>query len=65
MLDNMSLGEMKRVVDSYAGRIPIEVSGNVSLERAGEIAALGVDFISVGALTHSPKALDISLEFLS
>jgi nicotinate-nucleotide pyrophosphorylase (carboxylating) len=53
------------VVDSYAGRIPIEVSGNVSLERAGEIAALGVDFISVGALTHSPKALDISLEFLS
>jgi nicotinate-nucleotide pyrophosphorylase (carboxylating) len=65
MLDNMALEEMKRVVDSYAGRIPIEVSGNVTLERAREIAALGVDFISVGALTHSSKALDISLEFLS
>jgi len=64
MLDNMALEEMKRVVDSYAGRIPIEVSGNVTLERAGEIAALGVDFISVGALTHSSRALDISLEFL-
>ncbi|MGD1010588.1 MAG: carboxylating nicotinate-nucleotide diphosphorylase [Candidatus Aminicenantales bacterium] len=65
MLDNMALDEMKRVVDSYAGRIPIEVSGNVTLERAREIAAIGVDFISVGALTHSAKALDISLEFLS
>lgn len=65
MLDNMPLGEMKRVVDSYAGRTPIEVSGNVTLERAREIAAIGVDFISVGALTHSAKALDISLEFLS
>jgi nicotinate-nucleotide pyrophosphorylase (carboxylating) len=65
MLDNMALDEMKRVVDSYAGRILIEVSGNVTFDRAREIAAIGVDFISVGALTHSSKALDISLEFLS
>ncbi|MGA2360849.1 MAG: carboxylating nicotinate-nucleotide diphosphorylase [Candidatus Aminicenantales bacterium] len=65
MLDNMALDEMKRVVDSYAGRTPIEVSGNVTLDRAREIAAIGVDFISVGGLTHSAKALDISLEFLS
>jgi nicotinate-nucleotide pyrophosphorylase (carboxylating) len=65
MLDNMALDEMKRVVDLYAGRIPIEVSGKVSLDRAREIAEIGVDFISVGALTHSAKALDISLEFLS
>jgi nicotinate-nucleotide pyrophosphorylase (carboxylating) len=65
MLDNMALEEMKKVVDSYAGRTPIEVSGNVTLDRAREIAAIGVDFISVGGLTHSAKALDISLEFLS
>jgi nicotinate-nucleotide pyrophosphorylase (carboxylating) len=65
MLDNMALDEMKRVVDSYAGRTPIEVSGSVTLDRAREIAAIGVDFISVGGLTHSAKALDISLEFLS
>jgi len=65
MLDNMALDEMKRVVDLYAGRIPIEVSGKVSLDRAREIAEIGVDFISVGALTHSAKAVDISLEFLS
>jgi nicotinate-nucleotide pyrophosphorylase (carboxylating) len=65
MLDNMALDEMKRVVDSYAGRTPIEVSGNVTLDRAREIAAIGVDFISVGGLTHSAKAPDISLEFLS
>jgi nicotinate-nucleotide pyrophosphorylase (carboxylating) len=65
MLDNMALDEMKRVVDSYAGRTLLEVSGKVTLDRAREIAAIGVDFISVGALTHSSKALDISLEFLS
>jgi nicotinate-nucleotide pyrophosphorylase (carboxylating) len=64
MLDNMELGRMKEVVALYAGRVPIEVSGNVTLERAREIAAIGVDFISVGALTHSARALDISLEFL-
>jgi nicotinate-nucleotide pyrophosphorylase (carboxylating) len=65
MLDNMLLDEMEMVVQLFAGRVPIEVSGNVTLERAREIAALGVDFISVGALTHSARALDISLEFLS
>ena len=65
MLDNMSLEDMRKVAGIYAGRVPIEVSGNVTLERAREIAALGVDFISVGALTHSARALDISLEFLS
>lgn len=64
MLDNMPMEEMKKAVAAFAGRVPIEASGNVSLERAREIAAIGVDYISVGALTHSPKALDISLEFL-
>jgi nicotinate-nucleotide pyrophosphorylase (carboxylating) len=65
MLDNMTLDEMRKVTELYAGRIPLEVSGNVTLERVREIAAIGVDYISVGALTHSPPALDISLEFLS
>jgi nicotinate-nucleotide pyrophosphorylase (carboxylating) len=64
MLDNMPLAGMKEVVDLYAGRVQIEVSGNVTLDRVRDIAAIGVDFISVGALTHSPRALDISLEFL-
>jgi nicotinate-nucleotide pyrophosphorylase (carboxylating) len=65
MLDNMTLDAMREVVSLYVGRLPVEVSGKVSLERAHEIAAIGVDYISVGALTHSPAALDISLEFLS
>jgi nicotinate-nucleotide pyrophosphorylase (carboxylating) len=65
MLDNMTTDAMREVVALYAGRIPLEVSGKVTLDRAREIAALGVDYISVGALTHSSRALDISLEFLS
>jgi nicotinate-nucleotide pyrophosphorylase (carboxylating) len=65
MLDNMPLEEMRMVVDLYAGRVPLEVSGNMTLDRAREVAAIGIDFISVGALTHSARALDISLEFLS
>jgi len=65
MLDNMTTEAMREVVALYAGRVPLEVSGKVSIERAREVAALGVDFISVGSLTHSPRAVDISLEFLS
>ncbi len=65
MLDNMLLDEMKMVVELCAGRVPLEVSGNMTLERVREAAEIGVDFISVGALTHSARALDISLEFLS
>ncbi len=64
MLDNMTLDQTAEAVALFAGRIPVEVSGKVTLERAREIAALGVDYISVGALTHSSRALDISLEFL-
>ena len=63
MLDNMEPAEMKRVVTFVAGRVPLEASGKVSLERVAEIARTGVDFISVGALTHSYRATDISLEF--
>ena len=65
MLDNMSLEETREAVAVSAGRVPLEVSGKVTLERVRDIAAAGVDLISVGALTHSSPALDISLEFLS
>jgi nicotinate-nucleotide pyrophosphorylase (carboxylating) len=62
MLDNMTLEEMRRAVDLAAGRVGLEASGNVTLDNVAEIAATGVGFISVGALTHSVRALDISLE---
>ena len=62
MLDNMGLEEIRQAVSIAAGRVPLEVSGNVTLEGVGEVAATGVDYISVGALTHSVKALDLSME---
>jgi nicotinate-nucleotide pyrophosphorylase (carboxylating) len=61
LLDNMSLAQMREAVQIAAGRVPLEASGNVTLETVNAIAATGVDFISSGALTHSVKALDISL----
>jgi nicotinate-nucleotide pyrophosphorylase (carboxylating) len=64
MLDNMSLPHMKRIVSWVAGRAKIEASGNVSLATVRKIAALGVDYISVGKLTHSSGSVDLSLEFL-
>lgn len=64
MLDNMSKDAMKEVVKRVKGKVPLEVSGKVSLRRIKEIASLGVDFISVGSLTHSYKSVDISIEFL-
>jgi nicotinate-nucleotide pyrophosphorylase (carboxylating) len=63
MLDNMTLPAVKHIVSFLGGRVPVEVSGGVTVERAGRIAALGVDFISVGGLTHSYHSVDISLEF--
>lgn len=60
MLDNMDLEEMRTAVQLTAGRVPLEASGNVSLETVRAIAETGVDFISVGKLTHSVAALDIS-----
>lgn len=61
LLDNMSLDEMRQAVQMTAGRTKLEASGNVNLERVAAIAATGVDFISIGSLTHSVTALDISL----
>jgi nicotinate-nucleotide pyrophosphorylase (carboxylating) len=64
MLDNMSPETMKGVVEWVNGRVPLEASGNVTLSTLKEIAASGVDYISVGGLTHSYRSLDISMEFL-
>ena len=61
LLDNMSLDQMREAVQIANGRVLLEASGNVTLETVNAIAATGVDFISSGALTHSVKALDISL----
>jgi nicotinate-nucleotide pyrophosphorylase (carboxylating) len=61
LLDNMNLDQMRQAVEIAAGRVPLEASGNVTLETVNAIAATGVDFISSGALTHSVKALDVSL----
>jgi len=63
MLDNMSVPEMAEAVRRIAGRALTEASGNMGDKDLREIAAAGVDFISIGALTHSVKALDISLRF--
>jgi nicotinate-nucleotide pyrophosphorylase (carboxylating) len=63
MLDNMPLNRMRPVVLWLKGKVPIEVSGKVSRERARRIAELGVEYISVGGLTHSFSSVDISLEF--
>jgi nicotinate-nucleotide pyrophosphorylase (carboxylating) len=62
MLDNMDNATMRKAVERVAGRVELEASGGVTLGRVPEIAATGVDYISVGALTHSVKALDISLD---
>ena len=63
VLDNMPKEEIKEVVKWVKGKVPLEISGKVSLRRVKEIASLGVDFISVGSLTHSYKSVDISIEF--
>jgi nicotinate-nucleotide pyrophosphorylase (carboxylating) len=61
LLDNMSLDQLRAAVDRVAGRAELEASGGVTLQTLPEIARTGVDFISVGALTHSAPALDLSL----
>jgi nicotinate-nucleotide pyrophosphorylase (carboxylating) len=65
MLDNMGLNEMKQVVSMAAGKAKLEASGNITLDNVRQVAMTGVDIISIGALTHSFKALDISLEMES
>lgn len=64
MLDNMELETMKEAVKIVKGKALIEASGGITLKKVREIAQTGVDLISVGALTHSVKSLDISMEIL-
>jgi nicotinate-nucleotide pyrophosphorylase (carboxylating) len=62
MLDNMRLEDMRQAVKAVHGRALVEASGGITLDTVRAVAETGVDFISVGALTHSVKALDISLK---
>lgn len=64
LLDNMTLDQMKESVEIIAGRCESEASGGMTLDRLREVAECGVDYISVGALTHSVKAIDFSLEVI-
>jgi nicotinate-nucleotide pyrophosphorylase (carboxylating) len=64
LLDNMTPGEMRQAVRMAAGRVLLEASGGVTLASVRTIAETGVDLISVGAITHSVRALDFSLELL-
>jgi nicotinate-nucleotide pyrophosphorylase (carboxylating) len=64
MLDNMDLETMKEAVKIVKGKTLIEASGEITLEKARKIAQIGVDLISVGALTHSVKSLDISMKII-
>ena len=61
MLDNMKLSDIKKARKIVPKKIKIEVSGNINLKNVGRIAKAGIDFISIGAITHSAKALDLSL----
>jgi nicotinate-nucleotide pyrophosphorylase (carboxylating) len=63
MLDNMNINQIKEAVELIGGRALTEASGNMDEKNIAEIAAAGVDYISMGALTHSVKALDISMKF--
>jgi len=62
MLDNMGVDEVREAVRLARGRVKLEASGRISLENVAAYAATGVDFISVGAITHSARALDIALD---
>jgi nicotinate-nucleotide pyrophosphorylase (carboxylating) len=62
LVDNMTTDRIRAAVDRARGRATIEISGGVTLERIPELASTGADFVSVGALTHSAPAIDISFE---
>jgi len=62
LLDNMTVAEMEEAVAFAVGRITLEASGGINLGNVADVAGTGVDLISIGALTHSAPAVDISLE---
>jgi nicotinate-nucleotide pyrophosphorylase (carboxylating) len=65
LLDNMNDGEIRKAVEQADGRVELEVSGGITLERLATLSRIGVDFVSMGALTHSARAVDLSLEILT
>jgi nicotinate-nucleotide pyrophosphorylase (carboxylating) len=64
LLDNMSAKEMKEAVSIARGRVLLEASGGITLESIGEISKTGINLISIGAITHSARSVDISLEVI-
>jgi nicotinate-nucleotide pyrophosphorylase (carboxylating) len=64
LLDNMSPSELSEAVALTGGRAKLEASGGITLDNVRAVAETGVDFISIGALTHSARALDVSMEVL-
>jgi nicotinate-nucleotide pyrophosphorylase (carboxylating) len=64
LLDNMTPAMMRAAVDLNAGRAKLEASGNVTLDNVRQVAETGVDYISIGALTHSAKVLDVSFDLV-
>jgi nicotinate-nucleotide pyrophosphorylase (carboxylating) len=64
LLDNMDDAMIAQAVRIAAGKVQLEVSGNITLERLPRLAQMGVDFVSMGALTHSARAMDLSLEIV-
>jgi nicotinate-nucleotide pyrophosphorylase (carboxylating) len=61
LLDNMNVAELRAAVEHVAGRASLEASGGITLDTLRDVASTGLQFISVGALTHSAPALDLSL----
>jgi nicotinate-nucleotide pyrophosphorylase (carboxylating) len=61
LLDNMEVEEIRKAVEIVGGSVPLEVSGNITLENIEEFAQTGVNYISVGAITHSARAVDLSM----
>ena len=62
-MDNMDNSELKLAVKMANGKVALEASGGVNLDTVVDIASTGVDFVSVGALTHSARALDLAMDF--
>jgi nicotinate-nucleotide pyrophosphorylase (carboxylating) len=65
LLDNMEVEEIRKAVEIVGGSVPLEVSGNITLENIEEFAQTGVNYISVGAITHSARAVDLSMLILA
>ena len=62
LLDNMSTDDLRAAVRAVAGRVPLEASGGITLEQLTAVAATGVHYVAIGALTHSAPAADVSLK---